>query len=714
MRERGIPEGWSAEKPDALGSVQPGGARTPQPPPPGKVVPRVPQKRNRLGWLKSWVLWAILGTFVSGGLGVTSVSMLLKLPTLPNCPSIFWPMASASMRLYCAQVAANKQTVDDLLQAITLITALPANHPMHQEMKGYIEQWSFDILGLGDEAYQAGKLKEAIAIAHKIPKNVPVARLVEPRIEGWHSTWSEAEGIYRDSEAEIRKQHWRQASLVAVRLININNNYWSTTKYEELNNNIETTQQDSKKLNTAQSLAKTGGLDNLLEAIKLAESIGSNSYIYSDGQDVIKESGRKLLNLAQKTLDKRDVDEAIVIANQIPESTNLQSQAQDFVTLAEAWRSVWVGTIPGLQAAINQAEKISSDRPLYNKAQALISRWSLQIQDVAHLDRARGLAQGGKVADLRSAITEAELIPDQNPLAPERDKQINHWRGQVETIEDRPYLDKAEQIASPGDINSLQAGINQASQIASGRALYPEAQTNIRAWTGKIQQIQDQPYLDQAEQIAIPGDINSLQVAVSTASQIASGRSLYPEAQSKIRAWTEKIQQTQDQPYLDQARFLASSDNLPAAIATAKQIQPGRALSSEAQDLISDWQGKIRAQEHWQNARQIALQGTPEALREAITVADLVPKTSPLRTDVNDAINQWSHQMLSIAQNRGLYDIPGAIAIAKQIPANSNAYKTAQEKIEIWQKSLKPAPTKYDVQPSNITKPSEETAKPSF
>lgn len=70
--------------------------------------------------------------------------------------------------------------------------------------------------------------------------------------------------------------------------------------------------------------------------------------------------------------------------------------------------------------------------------------------------------------------------------------------------------------------------------------------------------------------------------------------------------------------------------------------------------------------------------------------------------------------MLSIAQNRGLYDIPGAIAIAKQIPANSNAYKTAQEKIEIWQKSLKPAPTKYDVQPSNITKPSEETAKPSF
>jgi len=708
MRERGIPEGWSAKKSKAeLGSPpQSSGTRAPQLPP-GKDTPPVPQKRLRLGWLTSWVLWAILGSLVSGALGVTSVALLLKLPTVPNCPSIFWPMASASMRLYCAQVAANKQTVDDLLQAIALIKALPANHPMRQEMNGYLEQWSSDILGLGDEAFQAGKLKEAIAIAHKIPKNVLAGKLVKQRIESWQSTWSEAEGIYRSTEAEIRLQHWRQASLTAVRLLNINNNYWSTTKYEELNNSIETTQQDSNKLAKAQSLAKTGGLDNLLEAIKLAESIGSNSYIYSDGQEAIKEFGNKLLNLAQKTLDQRDADEAIAIANQIPESTNLKSQAQDFITLAEAWRSVFSGTIAGLQGAIAQAEKIGSDRPLYNKAQELVSRWSLEIQDVAHLDRARGLAQGGKVADLRSAITEAESIPDQNPLAPERDKQINHWRGQMETIEDRPYLDKAEQLASPGDINSLQAGINQANAIASGRALYPEAQSKIRTWTGKIQQIQDQPYLDQAEQIASYGDISSIQAAVNSANAIASGRSLYSEAQSKIRTWTQKIQQIQDQPYLDQARFLASSGNLTAAIATAKQIQPGRALSSEAQDLINDWQGQIRAQEHWQNARQIAVQGTPEALREAIRVADLVPTTSPLRTDVNDAINQWSHQMLSIAQYRRAYDLPGAIAIAKLIPANSNAYKAAQEQIEIWQKFLKPDSTKYNVQPSNITKPPE-------
>ena len=544
-------------------------------------------------------------------------------------------MASAWVRLQCAELAASKQTVDNLLQAIALVQALPKEHPLRQEINRSIEQWSVDLLDLGDEAFQAGKLQEAIAIARKIPKNVSSYQLVEKRIESWQSTWFSAERIYREAEAEMREQRWHQAFMAAVRLLNLDNEYWTTTKYEELKDLIETTREDANNLALAQNLAKRGGLANLLEAIKLADSIGSKSYIYQDAQEALPEFGRKILDMAQEKLDRRDAQEAIAIAKQIPASTSLKSEAQDFVSVAEAWRSAWTGTILGLEGAIAQAQNVGSDRPLYNKAQELITTWQLEIEDLTHIDRARELAQGGTVDDLAAAIAEAQLIPDTNPRASEAKQDIDSWRGQVESIQDRPYLDRAEKLASSEDINSLQAAINEASQIPSDRALYRRAQRRIRTWTGKIEQIQDQPYLDQA-------------------------------------------------------RSLASSGNLPAAITAAEQIQPGRALSSQAQATIDDWKGQIKARENWQMARKVALQGTPDALTEAINLADRVPRTSPLRTDVNVAINQWSNQMLSIAQSHAEYDIPGGIEIARQIPRGTDAYNTAQEQIALWQKFLSP------------------------
>lgn len=691
MRERGIPDPHALPPSDLGPSHRLGGGSAPQPIPPGKVTPPV-NPHQKLRWSKNWVFWAALGGLVSSGMGFIAVALLLKLPSLPNCPSTFWPMASASVRLYCAQVAANKQTVNDLLEASALVQALPVNHPLRPEINRYLEQWSLEILDIGDTAFQEGNLQAAINIARQIPQDVPSYQLVEKRIESWQSTWKGAEGIYRDAEAAMREQEWHQAFMAAVRLLNVGNNYWATTKYEELNSLIETTRLDANKLAKAQSLVKTGSVDNLLEAIKLVASISANSYVHQDAQDVLPEWGRKMLDLAQAALDRKDADEAILIANQVPESTSLQPEAQDFVTLAEAWRSAWVGTISGLEGAIVIAQNMGSDRLLYNKAQELISSWQLEIGDVSRLERARELAQAGSVGDLNAAIAEAKLIPDTNPRAEEAAQQVNGWRNQVETIEDRPYLDRADQIASLQNIDSLEAAIKEASQISRGRALYQEAQSKIQNWTLQIQRTEDQPYLDRAEQFASSEDINSLQAAINEASQISRGRALYREAQRKIWSWTSQVERIQDQPYLDQARLLASSGNLPAAIAAAERIQPRRALSSEAQAVINDWQGQLRARQNWQEARQLALQGTPEALAQAIGIAERVPTTSPLRTDVNAAINQWSQQMLSIAQSRGESDMPGGIAIAQKIPRGTSAYRAAQQQIDIWQKFLNPPP----------------------
>lgn len=587
-------------------------------------------------WTKNWVTWAVILAFIPGSMGFVAISILFKLPSAPNCPQIFWPLASASVRLHCAQLAASKQTINDLLQAITLVKQLPENHPLRGEINRLLEEWSRDILKLADESFQAGNLEEAIATSRKIPTDVKVSELVEEQIQKWQTIWSKAEGIYQEAEQELRQRHWQSAFMLTARLLRVNNKYWSSTKYDQLNNIIVTAREDGDKLYKAEDIAKNQNLDSLLKAIKLAGTIKPDSYLYQKAQELISGFARKMLKLAQAQMKERNADRALEIARQIPPIPELQAEVDDFMVLGEAQRSAFLGTVAGLETAISQAQQIDASRDVYNEAQKLIARWQLEIEDVARLEKARNLASQGTVNDLTAAISEVQLIPGNNPRATEARQEIGRWRGQVETIEDRPYLDRAEQIA-----------INE--------------------------------------------DVSSLQTAIAELNQVRSGRALYPEARKKIRLWTAKIERIQDQPYLDQAKALADSGNLTNAISEAQKIaSSGRALSDEAQSSIDGWQEQIRAKDSWQKAKQVAVTGTPEALSEAIQLANRVSSRNSLRLDVNIAIDQWSQQLLEMARSQSEVDVAKAIDTAKLIPRGSSAYTDSREQIRTWRQLMIP------------------------
>jgi hypothetical protein len=611
-----------------------------------------PPKLRRV--YSSWQFWAVVATVTTGGMAFFAVGLLFKLPAMPNCPSIFWPTASASVRLYCAQLAGNKQTVKDLLEAIALVKSLPQDHPLREEIDRQIEDWSVDILNLADKSFHAGNLKEAIATAKKIPNDVPAYKLVEERIKSWQSVWSKADEIYKAAEAQLRESNWIQAFRVAVRLQTVANDYWKTTKFDELSQVIQASREDSDKLAKARSLVQRGGTNNLQEAIKIAQSIGQKSYIYSAAQKFIPEIGRKMLELAETKVEERDLEGAIALARQIPANANMQAEVDDFINLAQAQSTAKEGTSASIEAAIAQAQKISAERPLHNKAQDLIKFWQRELEDIARLEKARQLAGLGTVNDLTAAIAQAQLVPTNNPRAQEARTEISRWTSQIQTMEDRPFLERAEQLAIIGDETSLQAAVYEASKIGRGRALYQEAQNKMGQWIGQIQRLQDQPYLEQARQLGREG-------------------------------------------------------NLSEAIAVAQQIQAGRALSGEAQSAIADWQAQMRSQQNWQEANRLATQGTPDALLGAIRSAQQVPRSSPLRAEAREAINQWSYQLLSMAQERASYDVQGAITIALQIPSGSGAYSDARAQIQSWQNSLNPPPTNPEPE---TTAPSNEQPSP--
>ncbi len=605
--------------------VLPRPPRPPEPPPTQSV--QVPP------WLKSWRFWAISSILASGGIGFLAIAMLFNLPALPNCPAIFWPMASASLRLSCAQIAANKQTLKDLLEAIKLVNSLPADHPLRAEADRLTEQWSQDILRLAEGTFQDGKIAEAIRAVRQIPNTVSAYALVEARVQHWQKIWSEAEAIFKQAKAEMGKENYGNAFRQAVKLLSVGNSYWETVKYQELTKLIAVARAEGSKLVKARRLAEEGNLADLLTAIKLVESIPTTSQLYGQARAAIGEIGHKMLDLAEVTLNHKDLQGAIAIVRKIPGSAGIKAEAEDFIALARARAEIWTDSVAGIEDAIQQAQKLTPDRPLYRKAQQLIARWQFEINDVGHLEQARELAQPGTVDALSAAIAEAANIPNGNPRWDEAQHEIRRWTTQIQTIEDRPLLEQAEQVASAGDILSLQA-------------------------------------------------------AIETARQIERNRALFSTAQQKINTWTQQIQRIQDQPYLDQARTLADSGNLTDAIAVAKQIQSGRALYDQAQNDIRSWQNQVQGQQNLREAYRLANGGSPDALASAISVAQRIPTASAARSEADSLIDQWSWQILETAKSQAGVDLLGAIATAQKVPPRTEAYAEAQLQIAGWKKQI--------------------------
>jgi hypothetical protein len=591
--------------------------------------------RQKRPFWQIWQLWGILLVLCSGGIGYGATSMLLKLPKTQSCSKIFWPVASASVRLYCAQTAAEDKDVKGLLSAIKLVAVLPQNHPLRPEIDRNIDRWATSILEIGESEFQSGKLADAIATAKKIPDNVSAKKLVEQKIAQWESVWSSGEEIYATVEEKLRQADWNGAFTWAVRLTDSSNEYWATTKYEESINNINVAQEENASLNKAQTQVSGGKIEDLILAIEKADEIEPKSYAYEQAQKIIAEAKEKLIVNIEGLIKQQEWQQLLQVSSRLPRSLNLQKRNKDWLILANAGSSAQLDTVFGMEDAIEEAKKLKKDSEYYELGQKLIGRWELEIEDVGHLSKAKDLARVGTIANLNEAIVEAGLIPNKNPRYSEARQEIATWRGQIQTIEDQPILDRARELSYGSNVNAWQRAIAEANLISGNSPLYSEAQGYVRTWRINIQRVEDRPILDEAESFA---NIN----------------------------------------------------NYPAAIETAKRIPSGRALSSEAKTKIAFWQQEIDGQRYFREATDLASQGTPETLARAIRIARQASGNSSVRSQVVLEINDWADQILAIARQASDSSLERAIAIAQQVPSGTTSYTPAQKEIKIWQIRLNP------------------------
>jgi len=618
--------------------------------------------------LVSWQLWILVamgGVTAAGSLAFVS---LVRLPQALECPRVFWPLASASLRVYCAQAAADDKDHRGLLDAIVLVDSLPTDHPLRPMVDRNIRRWSTELMDVAEELFQDGQLEEALDTAERIPYD----RLecldgecpedfMKRRSKRWRTTWEKAEKIFSDSEKALINQKWNKAAEVAALLLSVENRYWRTAKYEEISAQVQEVRGTNSVLAKAKGLADKGDANSVIEAVRLAASISPKSRLYPIAKGALARYGQQLMSLAEETLDNKDLSETLNILDNVPKQANLEKEVRDFRTIARAQSRTWTGRVSDIQSAISDVRKIGLDRPYYTKAQTLITRWQTDIKDLARLQKAEQLAASGNIPSLVAAISEASLIPETNPR-------------------------------------------------------YDDARAMISGWTATIQTQEDQPILDRAEQLSQSATAEGYQAAISEASRIGRGRALYDSAQSRTADWREKLQWLQDQPFLAQARALAASGNLPGAIASAQQIGSGRALYSEAQDAIRSWQSRVDSENSLITARGYAQDGwNPDSLLRAIEAADRVPVSSSLRYDANLEIATWSNRLLQIAIDQSNVDVYAAIDTARLVPSWTDAYGAAQARIDGWQALLQPvaepepfyepAPAAFEPEPAYIPPP---------
>ncbi|WP_052050936.1 hypothetical protein [Leptolyngbya sp. KIOST-1] len=531
----------------------------------------------------------------------------------------------------------------------------------------------------------------------------------------------------------------------------------------------------STRLQCAEAYAEQGTVEGYLDAIALLESLPADHPLRGEVDLRIETWSERILDLAEDTFQAGDLSEAIAMARRIPNHTaaaqlvnervsewnQIWREAETIYAAAEAdlkalafqdafakaiqllnvgnthWKTVKYDeltskitaaredlnqlgkakelarqrTLKAMQEAIALAQGIDSQSPVYGEAQSVIRQFGrdLLILAEAALDRqdaeAAGqflgaipaaLGMGAEIADMRTFIDASQLswqggitglegaivrlqsVSADRPLYGKAQALMGRWQ---EEVKGRTQLEWARQVALPGTVADLRAAIGEAQQISRNNAAWADAEAQIGRWRGQIETAEDRPILSQAQAQAQAGDLAG---AIATARQIGSGRALSGEAQENIGQWRNTLQRAEDGPILTQARQLAAQGRLSEAVAVASRIGPGRALSDEAQSSLQTWRDQLQGQQQLQAAYRAAQTGTASALADAVRLAQQVPEGSPQRVEATQALTRWSWDILRLAETEAMINRSRAIAIAETVPAQTEAYAQAQLRLREW------------------------------
>ncbi|MGE5658887.1 MAG: hypothetical protein ACM37W_20000 [Actinomycetota bacterium] len=532
---------------------------------------------------------------------------------------------------------------------------------------------------------------------------------------------------------------------------------------------------DGERLYCAQQAAQSGKLDQIEKAFALVESWPPSHPLYSQAQQLAGEWAKAILELASQKIDRGDLQGALDLVAKIPKTSSGYSEVEAAVA---GWQNNWYEG-KKLYDKAQEALKAQDMKKASDYAQALfklnnafwgqkrfnqlVEQIALERQGWQRLKEAQEMAKEGKLDKFGEAIALVRQINPKLYAYQQAQIEITRWSRSLLAIaekqlqaknligalaaanlipsgselyaeaQDLMQLGRAQAVTwnqSMGTpllqhIFALLEGQAAAAQIAPGRPLYQQAQTQIQ---GLQDQFQDLLRLQMANSIAGIGQPFAFQLAIDQAQMIGSQRPRRVHAQTLVAYWRKEILRIEDQPYLLIAKQLAGPDTiygLQTAIAQAASVAPGRPRRIEAQTLIAQWKKRIEVLEDQPLFNESLALAKEGKLAPAIDKASKIKKGRALYAQAQTNINQWVAQ-LQIAQDQPILkqasslasegNLTAAINVASQIGYGRALYDEAQSSIARWASeraaSSAPAAPAASEPTSQTAPPQEQYSEP--
>ncbi|BAY43831.1 peptidase C14 caspase catalytic subunit p20 [Scytonema sp. HK-05] len=232
---------------------------------------------------------------------------------------------------------------------------------------------------------------------------------------------------------------------------------------------------------------------------------------------------------------------------------------------------------------------------------------------------------------------------------------------------------KPSPTASP--IVLAQPEIQSTPQVTSSSQVTPSADESKQ---------RNQALLELEKMSLSPTQASDLRQAINTARKIQPGEPLYTQAQDNIKIWSRMI--------LDLAQDRAKQKLYAGAISAAQLVPKDQLVYPKAQTSINQW--RLEAKQYVSNTTLIDAavglirSGQASSYNRAIEVAKKVPQGEPGFDVAQKSIDSWSENILQLAKTRAARrEFQAAIATAALVPEGTAAYKKAQNAITEWEKN---------------------------
>jgi hypothetical protein len=350
----------------------------------------------------------------------------------------------AFYKISSAQQVADSGRPEDFAKAIQAVSKIDSKRLARKRVGEKIEEWSAKLVDVAKSAQSNGNYEQMVDAAQKVPPTTKVAKVASSYLQ-----------LGRAGMAAKDDTLWSAIQAQAlVAQIDTSTPVYETSKIQR--QKWEGQIQSWGQLAIAQWFAGVDQVSGYHVATEQAAMVGPDQPRRVQAQTLIASWKKQM------------------------------GSFQDRQFIARAQQMAVDNTIVSLQSAMTEAGKVLSGQPLRDAAQTLVAQWGdgiQRIEDQPILDQAIALAKAG---DLNAAIQIADKISSNRALYRDAQARAGEWVAQIQSVQDRPILNEADALASEG---RLTEAITRASDIGGNRAMYGEAQSRISDWGERRRQI---------------------------------------------------------------------------------------------------------------------------------------------------------------------------------------------------------------------------------